>query len=59
MDWSAKSRLYAGALAAAGTAVFFIVSAPALAADQIHDEIQAYNAEIAEVGQWTYQQHLN
>jgi hypothetical protein len=31
----------------------------ALAADQVHDEIQVYNAEIAEVGQWTYQQHLN
>jgi hypothetical protein len=30
-----------------------------LAADQVHDEIQVYNAEIAEVGQWTYQQHLN
>jgi hypothetical protein len=25
----------------------------------VHDEIQVYNAEIAEVGQWTYQQHLN
>jgi hypothetical protein len=23
------------------------------------DEIQVYNAEIAEVGQWTFQQHLN
>ena len=23
------------------------------------DEIQVYNAEIAEVGQWTVQQHLN
>jgi hypothetical protein len=34
-------------------------SPPALAADQVHDEIQVYNAEIAEVGQWTYQQHLN
>src|ERR1700692_4994908 len=33
--------------------------APAFAADQVHDEIQVYNAEIAEVGQWTYQQHLN
>jgi hypothetical protein len=28
-------------------------------ADQVHDEIQVYNAEIAAVGQWTYQQHLN
>jgi hypothetical protein len=34
-------------------------SQAALAADQVHDEIQVYNAEIAEVGQWTYQQHLN
>src|SRR5947207_7977846 len=23
------------------------------------DEIQVYNAEIAEVGQWTFEQHLN
>jgi hypothetical protein len=34
-------------------------SRPVLAADQVHDEIQVYNAEIADVGQWTYQQHLN
>ena len=34
-------------------------SRPAAAADQVHDEIQVYNAEIAEVGQWTYQQHFN
>src|SRR6516164_5808558 len=32
---------------------------PALGADQVHDEIQVYNAGIAAVGQWTYQQHLN
>ena len=31
----------------------------ALAANQVHDEIQVYNAEIADVGQWTIQQHLN
>lgn len=31
----------------------------AFGADQVHDEIQVYNAEIAGVGQWTYQQHLN
>jgi hypothetical protein len=30
-----------------------------LAADQVHDEIQVYNAEIADVGQWTIEQHLN
>jgi hypothetical protein len=28
-------------------------------ADQVHDEIQVYNAGIASVGQWTYEQHLN
>src|ERR1700676_951352 len=60
MDRSAKMCFYAGALAAAGTlALLAIASPPALAADQVHDEIQVYNAEIAEVGQWTYQQHLN
>jgi hypothetical protein len=40
-------------------ALFGWTSGPALASDQVHDEIQVYNAEIAEVGQWTYQQHLN
>ena len=29
------------------------------AADQVHDEIQVYNAGIAAIGQWTYEQHLN
>ena len=38
--------------------VFGIIGS-ALAADQVHDEIQVYNAEIAEIGQWTYEQHLN
>jgi hypothetical protein len=60
MDRPSKLRLCTGALAAAGTLTLFaIASPPALAADQVHDEIQVYNAEIAEVGQWTYQQHLN
>jgi len=36
-----------------------LASRPVLAADQVHDEIQVYNAEIAEVGQWTYEQHFN
>jgi hypothetical protein len=49
----------AGTLAAAGTVILFIAIPPALAADQVHDEIQVYNAEIAEVGQWTYEQHFN
>src|ERR1700731_3900069 len=60
MDRSLKQRICNGALAAAGTlALLAVASPPALAADQVHDEIQVYNAEIAEVGQWTYQQHLN
>jgi len=36
-----------------------ISAGTAFGADQVHDEIQVYNAEIASVGQWTYQQHLN
>jgi hypothetical protein len=36
-------------------AYFTFPSRPAQSAD----EIQVYNAEIAEVGQWTFQQHLN
>jgi hypothetical protein len=31
----------------------------AFCADEVHDEILVYNAEIAYVGQWTIQQHLN
>ncbi|HEY1982246.1 MAG TPA: hypothetical protein VGH13_19405 [Xanthobacteraceae bacterium] len=38
---------------------FLVTGETALAADQVHDEIQVYNAEIAEVGQWTLEQHLN
>ena len=46
--------------AAIATPAFFIVTIRlALAADQVHDEIQVYNADIAEVGQWVYQQQLN
>jgi hypothetical protein len=30
-----------------------------LSAHAVNDEIQVYNAEIAKVGQWTLQQHLN
>lgn len=32
---------------------------PAHPTDEVHDEIQVYNAAIAEVGQWTIEQHLN
>jgi hypothetical protein len=46
-------------IAAGTTAVLMVTSQPASAVDQVHDEIQVYNADIAEVGQWTYQQHLN
>ncbi len=50
-------RLCAAAIA---TTAFFIVTIRlALAADQVHDEIQVYNADIAEVGQWVYEQQLN
>jgi hypothetical protein len=60
MDRLSKLRLYVGAFAVAGTfALLIAASLPASAADQVHDEIQVYNAEIAAVGQWTYQQHLN
>ena len=44
---------------ALGLAGLLGVSHPAQAADQVHDEIQVYNAEIAAIGQWTYEQHLN
>ena len=52
--------MYAAALVfASAAAVFLVTPRLAKAADQVHDEIQVYNAEIAEVGQWTYEQHLN
>jgi len=48
------------ALVIVGAVLFVILAAvPARAADEVHDEIQVYNAEIAELGQWTYEQHLN
>ena len=60
MDWGLRLCLCAARLVAIGAAaVFLVATRPALAADQVHDEIQVYNAEIAEVGQWTYEQHLN
>lgn len=49
-------------LAAPATTIIlslFISARSALCADQVHDEIQVYNAEIADVGRWTIQQHLN
>ena len=52
---SRLARVDAGFFAA----IVVLASWPAVAADQVHDEIQVYNAEIADVGQWTFQQHLN
>jgi hypothetical protein len=54
---SAKFRVGAALLIAA--AVMLTPALPAFAFDEVHDEIQVYNADIAELGQWTYEQHLN
>ena len=60
MGGSMKRRCCASGLAAVGVAAMVLAAAPpALAVDEVHDEIQVYNAEIAELGQWTYEQHLN
>ena len=59
VDEFLELRRYAFRFAASAAAVFTVATAPALAVDQVHDEIQVYNAEIAAVGQWTYEQHLN
>lgn len=45
--------------AAAVFAIATLAASRAGAVDQVHDEIQVYNADIAAVGQWTYQQHLD
>jgi hypothetical protein len=47
------------AVAAAIIFALFVGAHAAFGADQVHDEIQVYNAGIASVGQWTYEQHLN
>jgi hypothetical protein len=52
-------RLYVARLSTAVALIFALTASAALAVDQVHDEIQVYNAGIAEVGQWTYVQHLN
>ena len=59
MDRDLKPRPCAVALVAGVAMIFTVISRATLAADQVHDEIQVYNAEIAEVGQWTYEQHFN
>src|SRR5579872_322856 len=58
METSFK-REFANRLAAVFASSMFVAMPFAHAADEVHDEIQVYNAEIATVGQWTYQQHLN
>jgi hypothetical protein len=57
MSNALKSFLRLAALAAA--VVLLARTGPAFAVDQVHDEIQVYNADIAEVGQFTYEQHFN
>ncbi len=49
------SRSFCSRLLIAIAAAFAFAPRPARAMD----EIQVYNAEIAEIGQWTFQQHLN
>jgi hypothetical protein len=46
-------------LAAIVFPIVALATSAAFAIDQVHDEIQVYNADIAAVGQWTYEQHLN
>ena len=56
---SRQSKLSQRTAGFAGVALFALACRAALAADQVHDEIQVYNAEIADVGQWTIEQHVN
>jgi hypothetical protein len=53
---TASATMTATTKALAAAAVVLIASAGAGFAD---DEIQIYNAQIAAVGQWTFEQHLN
>ena len=60
MKWKSKRSIFAGRFVLAGAAIGLVLAVrTALAADQVHDEIEVYNAEIADVGQWTIEQHLN
>jgi hypothetical protein len=60
MHGDLKPRRFAAGFAVASVvAVSLVTALPAFAVDQVHDEIQVYNAEIAAVGQWTYEQHVN
>jgi hypothetical protein len=56
---SGAVRLRAAARLATIAVASVLAARPALAFDEVHDEIQVYNADIAELGQWTYEQHLN
>ena len=59
MDRHQRSLACAAVRFAAIAIVLLGTKRTGLAADQVHDEIQVYNAEIADVGQWTLEQHLN
>jgi hypothetical protein len=52
------ARRYLAGFAAAAS-VLALMTGTALAVDQVHDEIQVYNADINEIGQWSYEQHVN
>src|SRR5580692_13124455 len=55
-----SSRVAMGFLTIFASSNLILFQMPsARAADEVHDEIQVYNAAIAAVGQWTYEQHLN
>jgi len=59
MSGGITSHAAAGLFAAGAAMAVMLAARPALAVDEVHDEIQVYNANIAELGQWTYEQHLN
>jgi hypothetical protein len=59
MNWHPQMLACAAARFAAVVMALLGTTRTGLAVDQVHDEIQVYNAEIADVGQWTLEQHLN
>jgi hypothetical protein len=59
MNWHPRMLACAAARFAAVVVALLGTTRTGLAVDQVHDEIQVYNAEIADVGQWTLEQHLN
>ena len=48
-----------GAALGAVALILALTASAALAVDLVHDEIQVYKGDMAEVGEWTYEQHLN